>query len=172
MLLWSGLGSDTALAGDPYEAIVKNSKLLERRLGYNDCIIKGQIDFDAFIPSLGDVRDAWLNRDYSMDFYRQRRKQVFAFTVIKRYAELVTLGLYQNPKPGYDECRFQIDIIANDKYGKKTAFRAASWRFSLAVASRINWTQFDPRDFQAVAINYELSPAISNWTSDEPKFGP
>jgi hypothetical protein len=172
LALLFGQYHNTAFADDPYDALVKNSRLVEKHLVNRDCLVIGQIDFDEFIKNLESVRDAWLNRDYSIDFYRQRRKQVFVFSVVKRYAELITLGFYQKPKSSYNECKFEINIIANNSYGNKISFRAVSWKFNLDQASQINWKQVDPRDFQQIAIDYQIDPKINIWIADEPKFEP
>src|SRR5215212_6830172 len=100
------------------------------------------VDFDAYQEHLPVFRDAWLNRDYSMDFYRQRQKQVFVYAVLKHYAELLTEGLYSQESPA--ECTFAIDVSYSDKFGQQQTLTGVSWKFSRERAKQVVWEKFDP----------------------------
>ncbi len=64
--------------------------------------MRGLSDFDKYNEYIPIFREAWLNRDFSEDFYRQRRKQVFVYVVLQQLAEVVTEGVY-NTEPGDDK---------------------------------------------------------------------
>jgi len=132
-------------------------------------IVKAVANFEGYPKYLPIFREAWLNRDFSIDFYNQRRKQVLLYTVLKRYAELITEGMYSgaaNERP--NKCNFEIAIQAPDAYGQIRQLPAISWQFTRQQADRINWEKFDPRDFSKVATNYTIAPGMKTWISDEP----
>jgi|GEM_PF-2997063 len=159
------LAADT----DPYEALVAFSTITSKQVDQNNCKISGVMDFDKFGSSLSVFREAWLNRDYSLDYYNMRRKQLFVGIIAKRYAELLTEGLYNSPDPPkLDHCFFDIRIKSADKYGQDQIQKGLSWEFSTQVASKMNWKQFNPRDFKNVALNYKIDDEITAWISDEP----
>ncbi len=152
-----------------YEALLNFATIASMEATKTSCSVAAVADFDAYTPHLVTFREKWLNKDYSVDFYNQGRKQVFVYTILKRYAELITEGLYQNHKEQIAEsCSFKIDVKAFDKYGKIQFYPAITWAFTLSLAKSIAWENFDPRNFQEVAINYKLSPEMSDWLSDEP----
>lgn len=137
------------------------------------CAVHATADFAKYIPKLETFRQAWLNRDYSIDFYNQRRKQVFAFLIAKRYGELMTEGLFNSQvnKSPPEKCDFSIDVKALDKFGNEQIYPVATWQFDKALGDKVSWEKFDPRDFQSIALNYRISDKITAWISDEPPFG-
>lgn len=149
-----------------YKAMLSFTKVT--RIEPVECVVEGEADFEGFKPHLDVIREAWLNRDFSIDFYQQRWKQVFLFLAVKRFAEVVTEGLYRYPGP--DRCSFSIRVKYDDKFGQPRSLVGATWRFTREQANKVNWANFDPRDFLAVALDYKLGPEVADWTSDEPSF--
>ena len=154
---------------DAYTVIQKFASVSSKTLNSAGCLLTGTADFDTYTEHLPLIRESWLNRDYSIDFYRQRRKQVFVYVVVKRFAELVTQGLYLSDKP--ETCSFAVNITYVDKLGKPATLPGAiSWTFTREKADQINWEKLDPRNFGEVAPNYKISPAVVSWLSDEPSM--
>ena len=65
-------------ADDPaYTALSEIARINSKTINSAGCLVSGSVDFEGFQSKLSVFRERWLNRDYSEDFYRQRRKQVF-----------------------------------------------------------------------------------------------
>jgi hypothetical protein len=96
------------------------------------------------------------------------QKQVFVYLVLKRYAELLTEGLYSEDAPA--ECAFAINASYSDKFGQQQTLTAVAWKFSRERAKQIVWEKFDPRNFAEVAIDYKITSDAANWISDEPNM--
>jgi hypothetical protein len=133
-------------------------------------LVTASADFDASKQYLPLFREAWLNRDYPLDFYVQRGRQVFLYMIVKRFAELITEGLYS--KDGPAQCSFAISIIYIDKLGQQRVLEAVTWQFTQKRASEVDWKKIDPRDFADIALDYKFGPQVSEWTSGEPSFVP
>jgi hypothetical protein len=156
---------------DPYAALRDIITVTSKRITAADCSVSVTADFEQYPPRLGLFRDAWLNKDFSVDFYNQRRKQVFLYVIIKRAAELVTEGLYSNaPLAPSPDCTFKIDIKSFDKFGQPHLYPAVTWRFDRAQANKVAWSTLDPRNFQEVAIDYRITTGMDDWVSDEPNM--
>ncbi|TXM66628.1 hypothetical protein FV226_23165 [Methylobacterium sp. WL12] len=154
-----------------YEALLTTAKITSKTINDAGCLVTATADFDAYQQQLAVFREAWLNRDQSIDFYRQRRKQVFTYLVLKRFAELITEGIYNGKKETLPaECSFAVSASYADKFGQRQTTPAISWRFSQKQAARVNWENFDPRDFHDVALSYTITPEIQAWMSDEPSM--
>jgi hypothetical protein len=161
--------SSSKAADDSYAAMSKFTAITSKTINTAGCVITGSADFDAFKPYLQLFREEWLNRDYSLDFYAQREKQVFLYMIIKRFAEVITEGLYSHSGP--PQCSFEISINYLDKFGQPKVLDAVTWKFDQKRSSEVNWEKIDPKNFQEIAIDYKLGPQVSEWTADEPSFG-
>jgi len=134
----------------------------------DDCMVNATADFAKYVDQVAIFREAFLNKEFSVDFYNQRRRQVFAYIVLKRAAELITEGLYhEQTRP---ECQFSMTIAYADKFGQERKFQALTWRFNAEQAAKVNWEKFDPRDFADVALDYEVKPSVSGWVAEEPQL--
>lgn len=156
---------------DPYAALREVVTITSKNITATDCSVGVVADFERYPPRLALFRDAWLNKEFSVDFYNQRRKQVFLYVIVKRAAELVTEGLYSNvslaPSP---DCTFKIDIKSFDKFGQPRLYPAVTWRFNRAQANKVSWSTLDPRNFQEIAIDYRIASGMDYWVSDEPNM--
>jgi hypothetical protein len=92
-------GGYAATDEDAYAAMAQFTSITSKTINSAGCLITASANFSDFVARVDTFRSAWLNRDYSIDFYNQRQKQVFVFTIIKRYAELLTEGLYREMQP-------------------------------------------------------------------------
>src|ERR1700694_846412 len=77
---------------DPYAALNALLKVTTKDIGDTSCSVGAALNFDDYPSRLALFRGAWLNKEYSIEFYNQRRKQVFLYVVAKRAAELLTEG--------------------------------------------------------------------------------
>jgi hypothetical protein len=91
--------SSTKAADDPYAAMQNFAKVTSKTLNSAGCLVRGSADFEASKQYFPIFREEWLNRDYSLDFYVQRAKQVFLHMIVKRFAEIITEGLYSHGGP-------------------------------------------------------------------------
>ena len=162
--------SSTKAADDPYAAMQNFTKLTSKTINSAGCLVMGSADFDTSKQYLPIFREEWLNRDYSLDFYVQRGKQVFLYMIVKRFAELITEGLYSHGGP--PQCSFAISISYIDKLGQPKVLEAVTWQFTQKRASEVNWEKIDPRNFNEIALDYKFGPQVSEWTAGEPSFGP
>lgn len=170
-VLLSAIPNSTYAADDPYAALGTLLNVTTKNITQTSCSISATLNFEEYPQHLPLFRDAWLNKEFSVDFYNQRRKQVFVYVVAKRAAELITGALYAKadnaPEP---ECRFQISINANDKFGQPREYPALSWRFTKAQSAKVAWQTYDPKNFQDIAIDYRIRPEINEWIADEPSM--
>ena len=153
---------------DPYKAITETVQIMQPDPKSEDCNIRATADFAKFYERLGIFRDAFLNRDFSLDFYTQRRKQVLAFIVLKHAAEMITEGSYRDHNR--HECHFSISISYLDKFGQDRNFEAVTWRFNDEQAAKVSWDKIDPRDFRDIALDYKVMPQVITWVSYEPSM--
>lgn len=154
---------------EAYAALNTFTRLTSKTINSAGCLIAATADFSQFTSKIAVFRDAWLNRDYSLDFYAQRRKQVFTYIVAKRYAELLTEGLYRQANP--PSCSFAISAAYDDKFGAGKEMALLTWRFDQSVNAKVNWDKIDPRAFGEVALDYKISSDAMQWMSDEPSLG-
>ena len=99
-------GGYAATDDDAYNALAKFATVSSKTINSAGCLITATADFDGFFSQISTFRDAWLNQDFSVDYYSQRRKAVFVYIVLKRFAEILTEGLYRNEKP--PSCTFRL----------------------------------------------------------------
>ena len=156
---------------NPYETFDTFVTIPTKTLEQNNCVVKVVADFDLSLEHYSVYRDEWLNRDYSLDFYQQRRKQVFLFVVAKRVAEVITESVYVNSDINkIDKCLFGLDIKYNDNFGGSRVVSAITWTFTRQQANKVKWDTFDPREFHEVALNYRIADEMDYWTAGEPKL--
>ncbi len=155
---------------DPYKALVEILKQTDRNINAQACTVDATVDFALYQPKLAIFRDAWLNRDYSVDFYAQRGKQVLAFVVLKHEAELLTEGLYNGHET--PECKFSLSVAYPDKFGQVKSIKVVTWKFNNQQSHKINWEKFDPKDFNEIALDYHLNQDVETWIADEPQMEP
>jgi hypothetical protein len=155
---------------DPYASMRGFVRVTSSNIAAKDCSLTQLADFEQYPPHLPLFREAWLNKEFSIDFYNQRRKQVFLFVVLKRAAEFVTEALYSGANPALNECSFRIDVKSFDKFGKARIQLAVSWSFNRHQAEKVVWDNFDPRNFHNIAIDYKTSSEMDEWISDEPSM--
>ena len=161
--------AETSDDNSPYAALIDITKLKPSDPGSRTCIVDGTVDFARFHDKLGIFREAYLNKELSLEFYAQREKQVLSYIVLKHDAELITEGMYNgrdNP-----ECKFSLSISYNDKFGQPKTLQAVTWKFNNEQSRKVNWEKFNPRDFADVALDYNLNPALTEWVSSEPRMG-
>ncbi len=154
---------------DAYSILQKITTVAFAKDGSTGCPVVGVIDFDGFYSNLPSFREAWLNKDYSVDFYNQRRKQVFVYTIVKRFAEMITESLYRNNDHPSD-CQFSINAKYLDKFGQPKKITVMSWRFTSELNAKIDWDKIDPRDFLELALDPKILPEANDWMSDEPSL--
>lgn len=162
--------SNAKATDDPYSTMLNFTEMTSKTINSAGCLVTGSADFDAYKQYLPVFREEWLNRDYSLDYYVQRGKQVFLYIIVKRFAEVLTEGLYSHGGP--PQCSFAISIKYLDKLGQPKVLDTVTWKFTQERASEINWEKIDPRDFQDIALDYKFGTQVSEWTAGEPNFNP
>jgi hypothetical protein len=162
--------SSTKAADDPYAAMQHFAKVTSKTINSAGCLVTGSVNFEASKQYFPIFREEWLNRDYSLDFYVQRAKQVFLYMIVKRFAEIITERLYSHGGP--PQCSFAISITYIDKLGQPKVLEAVTWQFTQKRASEVNWEKIDPKNFSDIALDYKFGPQVSEWTAGEPSFGP
>lgn len=156
-----------ASENDALNALMKIQEIKTKTITADKCLVEGILDFESYINDLSVYRDAWLNKDYSIDFYNQRRKQIFIHVIAKQYARLLTQGLYATEK-AQKICSFSISAKIIDKYGQDNEIKILSWKFSQKQNSKVNWDKVDSKYFRELALDYKFSDGLSDWISDEP----
>lgn len=154
-----------------HDALTSLARITSKEVKQNSCSVTAVADFQEYTKHLSLFRETWLNKDYSLDFYNQRRKQVLIYVVLKRYAEIITEGLYTGVTgDSPNECSFEIEIKAQDLYGNTSQLPAISWNFNRVQSNRVVWDKIDPKDFPEIALNYRYSEYMAAWVSTEPSM--
>lgn len=153
---------------DPYENMGEYTSATRIDISPTRCSVEFSADYDKFLPNIEVVREGWLNRDYSAEFYRQRGHSVFFYIVLKKLAATITEMTYvkeadQNP----DHCEFHVTVSFRDDFGHTQEAPAISWRFTKALADRVDWQHFDDRNFMQVAQDYKFDPIVDKLISGE-----
>ena len=160
--------SPTKAADDPYEAMQKFATVTSTTINSAGCLVTASADFDESKKYFALFREEWLSRDYSVDFYLLRAKQVFVYIILKRLAELITEGVYAHGGP--PECSFSISVNYSDSLGQARTLEAITWKFTQKRASEVNWIKIDPKNFADVALQYKFSENVSDWIAGEPSL--
>jgi hypothetical protein len=163
----------TAAAGtedDPYSVLETFTSVAFGKPNSTECPLIGKIDFDGFSAKLPFFREAWLNKDYSIDFYNQRRKQIFVYTITKRFAEVITEAFYRDKNSS--DCNFSIRAKYLDKFGQPKEIPVMSWRFTGEQNAKVDWDKIDPRNFPELALDFKILPEANAWMADEPSLDP
>ena len=84
--------SSTKAADDPYAAMQNFAKVTSKTINPAGCLVTGSADFEASKQYLPIFREEWLSRDYSLDFYVQRAKQVFLYMMLSGLPRLLLKG--------------------------------------------------------------------------------
>jgi hypothetical protein len=155
---------------DPYSVLETFTSVAAGKLNSSACPLVGTIDFDGFSAKLPFFREAWLNKDYSIDFYNQRRKQIFVYTISKRFAEVITEAFYRDKNSS--DCNFSTRAKYLDKFGQPKEIPVMSWRFTGEQNAKIDWDKIDLRDFTELALDFKILPEASAWMADEPGLDP
>jgi hypothetical protein len=155
---------------DPYSVMETFTTVTFGNPGSHECPLIGTIDFDSFSSKLPFFREAWLNKDYSVDFYNQRRKQIFVYTITKRFAEVITEAFYRDKNPS--DCNFSIRPKYLNKFGQPKEIPVMSWRFTAEQNAKVDWDKIDPRNFPELALDFKISPEANAWMADEPSLDP
>jgi hypothetical protein len=61
---------------DPYAALNEFVNITSKHITVNDCSLTAVADFERYPSHLALFREAWLDRDFSLDFYNQRQKRL------------------------------------------------------------------------------------------------
>ncbi len=159
---------NNAVQNSAYNALTKVTAPKDVNYEPNPCRVTATARFAEYEEHLPEFREAWLDRDYSIDFYHQRQKSFFAYFIVKRIAELITEGIYRND-PKHD-CAFAINVSYSDTLGQERTMPIATWRFTEDRDKQVNWDHIDPKDFVEIALNYQITAEAVAWTSDEPSL--
>ena len=151
-----------------YDALYKVAPPDDLQIEDTPCKITATAFFSVYSEHIPEFREAWLNRDYSVDFYKQRQKQFFSAVIVKRIAESMTESLYRNNNNR--DCAFTINVAYTNVLGQSASMPIATWQFSVARNKEVNWDKIDPKDFMDIALNYHVTPEADKWMSDEPSI--
>jgi hypothetical protein len=156
---------------DPYRALKELITLTSKDIGPDRCSVSATVDFEGYTGHLALFRESWLNEDYSLDFYNQRRKQVFLYFIVKRVADVMTIGLYGGAaSPPVHECTFAIAVKSFDNFGQSHVYPAVSWKFNRAQNAKVAWDHTDPKNFQDIALEYSIAGEMKTWLVGEPSM--
>jgi len=161
-----GVNAEAFAEVDPYEALGKFITVNPADTENGFCVITAVADFDEYKPYLSLFREAWLDRDYTKDFYQQRGKQVFVYIVLKRFSEALTEGLYRKNKDR--DCTFYVDISYFDALGKKQNIHGISWQFTAKRANEVDWDHLSyPLIFSRAQMQLEVGASLRRFSHDE-----
>jgi hypothetical protein len=133
------------------------------------CDASATVKFTEFLAHMDAVRDEWLNRDESADFYGMRGMSILAYIISKKVASLMTYQVYETLKDKHaNMCGFHVYVLTHDKSGNDKIDLLVSWMFTRQLADKVNWSAFDDKNFPEVAQSYALGPNVQGLTSQEP----
>src|ERR1700730_15635980 len=94
------------------------------------CNVTATVNFSEFLAHMEAVRETWLNRDYSADFYRMRGMSTLSYVVAKKVGALMTDMVYNVSKEkNADVCNFRIFVLRQDDFGNDQKDLIVSWTF-------------------------------------------
>jgi hypothetical protein len=161
----SNVADDTENAA--YEAMQSVFSEPQVSRGPEHCQISSTVDYNKFLLAMPKFRDAWLYADNSVEFYQRRGHQILTI-VARKQATLVTqafFGVKVNEAPL--SCRFEFLVTDQDKYGNPKPYLLLSWRFTRALAKKVNWKSLDDKQFLQLAIDFKYSPKLLELAQEE-----
>jgi hypothetical protein len=141
--------------------------LPDKPIDKDRCDLVVTLNYDKYLERMGDIREAWLYKDNSVEYYQRRSYHVLA-TIARKEATVLTQALFAAPaRRGIQSCRFRLFATSQDKYGNDRPFVILSWRFNSQLASKVKWHRLDDRNFPDLAIDYRFSPEFERRLNED-----
>jgi hypothetical protein len=127
-------------------------------VGPTECAVSAVINFGEVLDHMSEIRESWLSRDESVDFYRKNALQVIYGTLSHKAGGVLLQEVYDYRKESHpDKCHFLFSLDKADQFGQSRLIPILSWDMTQGIASKIVWDKFDDRNIPKIALNYAFS---------------
>jgi hypothetical protein len=134
------------------------SRPLRQTFDGSQCISTAAISYDKVIQRMDDIREMWLNRDHSADFYRQSVNAVIVNILPHKLGEVMVYAVYNlQHSSSLDRCDFNILVEKPDNFGHSDFIPIVSWQMTNEIARKIDWDHFDNKNLPNIALNWKYS---------------
>lgn len=164
----TAMANDEDKGWDALRSIFSGPEQSSVSMDQNKCDVAIKLDYDKYMQRMNDIRDAWLYKDNSVEYYQRRSHQILT-VVARKEATAVTQGLFGPQGNGrFSFCRFRIFATDQDKFGNEKPFIVISWSFNSQLGHKVNWNQLDDRKFPELAIDYKFGLEFERRMKQEP----
>jgi hypothetical protein len=129
------------------------------------CDISLTADFDDYRNHISAIREEWLYKDRSTEFYQRHAYKVL-YTVARKEATMITQGMYMRPEVNL--CHFRLLIADQDKFGNDRPYVLLSWSFTRELANKTHWDNLDDKHFPDLAVDYRFGQEFLARAKREP----
>ena len=136
------------------------------------CDITATLNYQEYLNRMSDIRNAWLYKDNSIEYYQRRSYQILTL-VARKEAGLLTQMVFdpqiqKSAQSGVKSCRFRLFSSDQDKYGNEKPYVIVSWSFNSDIASKIHWEKLDDKRFPELAIDYKFGQEFERRMKQDP----
>jgi hypothetical protein len=167
-LAFSIVTTSVRAGDDDYGAIDSWLRFGQGEIGPANCQVSATINYGDVINHMDEIREAWLNRDHSADFYKQNALTVIYGVLAHKAGGVLTQAVYDKGRDKHpDKCRFGLSLLRTDDFGREQTIPILSWQMSLSIASKIVWDNFDDRNLPKIAMNWKFTPEVDKLLREE-----
>jgi hypothetical protein len=137
------------------------------------CIASAIINFDAVLEHIAEIRDSWLTRDKSADFYKINALPMIFGVLTHKVGGVLLQAVYDKGKDHHpDNCHFTLSLDKADQFGQTKRVPILGWDMTRSIASKIVWDSFDDRNLSRIALNYAFTPDADELLREANDNGP
>jgi hypothetical protein len=144
--------------GNSYGGMNDWLKVTDMEISSTRCVVAATIDYQAVSDNMRDIRDDWLVRDNSVDFYQKRIILIIYGVALHKAGGVLLDTVYiVNASRNPNFCHFDFSLKKSDQYGNMQIIPILNWDFTKAIESKINWDNFDDENLPDIALNYKFT---------------
>jgi hypothetical protein len=161
-------GSRAHAAEDSYGGFSDYFHVDRLEIAPDHCVAAATIDYDGVLSHMSMIRDEWLSREKTTEFYQRRTLEIIFGVVDHKAGGLLLQIVYDKTRQkNPDKCHFSLDLAKADEFGQVKSYPQLSWDFTAALASRIVWDTFDDRNLSKIALSYKFTPEADRLLKEE-----
>jgi hypothetical protein len=166
------LAPTAALADDGqkgWDALMSIFSRPEMPKDKDKCDIAVTLNYDKYVQRMGDIRDAWLYKDNSVEYYQRRSYQILTI-IARKEATVLTQALFgPQATTSISFCRFRLFASDQDKFGNEKPFVLVSWNFNNTLGQKVHWDKLDDQKFPALAVDFKYGQEFERRMKLEPQ---
>jgi hypothetical protein len=152
-----------------YELFWQSAPIDWSHLDWSHCDIVQTLNFDQYELRMGEIRDSWLYKDKSVEYYQRRGNQIL-YVVGRKYATVLTQATYMHSDA--QSCRFRLFVTELDEFGNDRRYLLLSWRFTRQLADKTHLDQLDDRKFPSLAPDFRWGQEFETLVREELRLFP